>query len=90
MKLLAYLWRCFKWWVHCLWIGKVTPYREEKPYARKYMRKVWAPRLRELGRQVNVWRCTTGPVGELKERAKGYLLIERRLMVAKRRSFLME
>ena len=82
MKLIRYLWRIFKWWFKCLWAGKVLPRVEKNPYSRSYMRKVWADRLREIDRQVNFLTVRGKPLG--------FLLMERKIMVSKRRRFLFE
>ena len=82
---MAKLWRILKWWWKCLWAGKVVPRVSTKLYSRSYMRHGWAERLRDLDRKVNdlkgtAWRPSTWAQARP-------LLMERRLMVAKRRSY---
>jgi hypothetical protein len=67
-----------------LWEGKVIPRKEEKLFSRSYMRKAWRDRLRSLDRDVNAW--ATSPLA-IRERATQYLLMERRIMVAKRKAY---
>jgi hypothetical protein len=83
----AYLWRSLKWAIHSLWIGYPAPRVEQKPYSRSYMRKAWAPQLRELDRQVNHWKVVEKQTG-IPFMGFTRLLAERRIMVAKRRSYL--
>ena len=77
---LAYLWRSLKWAVHSLWLGYPAPRVERELYSRSYMRKVWADSLRSLDRRVNHLTVRGQPVN--------FLLMERRVMVARRRHYL--
>jgi len=82
---LRYLWRVFHWWFRCLWEGKIVPRKlPGAPYSRGYMRKAWRDRLRSLDRDVNA-RKTSHP-----QRDVAYLLLDRRMMVMKRRHFRFE
>jgi hypothetical protein len=76
MKFILYVYRIFRWWFRCPWEGKVVPRKESKLFSRSYMRKAWRDRLRDLDRQFN----TRG----------GVLLMQRRIMVAKRRAYRFE
>jgi hypothetical protein len=77
MKLLRYLYRSFRWWLKCLWAGKVEPRKEVKLFSRTLMRKAWRYSLRDIDRRFNYTRDRT-------------LLMARRIMVAKRRAFRFE
>jgi hypothetical protein len=81
VKAIARLWRSFKWFMHSLWLGYPAPRVEKKLRSRSYMRKVWRERLRAMDRFVNLTDS---------EQDKRFLLINRRLMVAKRRLYRLE
>jgi hypothetical protein len=74
MKLLRYLYRSFRWWLKCLWAGKVEPRKEVKLFSRSHMRKSWSDRLVEVDRAVNLnhrsWRNLLRSLGREIEREK--------------------
>ena len=75
----SWLWRSLKWAIRSLWLGYPAPRVDKKPFSRSYMRKAWRDRLSTLDRKVNDG-----------EGNKAFLLMERRIMVAKRRAFRFE
>jgi len=77
MWVVVKLFRTFLWWLKCLWEGKRVPrVLPGALYSRSYMRKAWRDHLREVDRKVNDG-----------EGSKVGLIIERRLMIAKRRAY---
>ena len=75
---IRYVWRVFRWWLRCLWAGEIVPRKlPGAPFARSYMRRAWAGRLRALDREYNGTRDRQ-------------LLGFRRVYVAKRRRCLFE
>ena len=78
--MLAKWWRILRWWWRCLWEGKVLPRKLEGGlYSRSYMRRAWRNRLRSLDRAVNDWK--------IRGKDPILMLMERRIMVVKRRAF---
>ena len=82
LAFIRYLLRVVRWWFKCLWVGEVVPRKEAKLFSRSVMRRAWRERLRALDRQVNDLTLRGKPLG--------FLLVERKIMVAKRRLYRVE
>lgn len=76
-----------RWWNYVRWFFQRRRLKIGAPVkkylGKMYWRKVWRDRFREVDRRVNFLRIAGLP-------GKEHLLLERRIMLAKRRSFRME
>jgi len=75
--LILYVIRVVLWALKSLWRKYPKPTRSDVLFSRSYMRKAWRDRLRDIDKRFN----------ETQDR---FLLMERRVMVAKRRLFRFE
>lgn len=76
-------WRALKWWIIYSQTEWPKGTRLAKPTATGYLRKIWASRFREVDRRVNFLTVNGLPGRE-------QILLERRMMMSKRRRFMEE